>query len=113
MNNKLFIVFRILIALVLIGKMLNWFLEFSNETNRVLNILMFSLIGIAYIVMGYVWEHLLTKSVILTCGLFLIAMNFFTNSTLVNIMGIISILTPITIARLARDKEERVKVTKG
>lgn len=100
MKNALFTVFRILVALVLLGKILNWFLDFSAEINQLLNSAMFSLIGIAYLVMGYVWEQKLVKIVITACGSFLLLMNLFGNNTAVSIIGLICMVTPMIIARL-------------
>jgi hypothetical protein len=103
-KNAFFLIFKVLIALVLIGKILNWFLNFSDETNKALNVAMFSLIGIAYLVMGYVWDNKLTKTIIITCGAFLIAMNFFGKSVALDIIGIFCILTPLLIARFYKEK---------
>ncbi len=105
MKNAIFIVFKTLIALVLVGKVLNWFLDFSYGTNQLLNAAMFSLIGIAYLVVGFAWDSKLTKVVFITCGLFLIAMNFFEKNTILTIVGIICILTPMLIGRFYKEKE--------
>lgn len=104
MKNTIFNLFRILIAIVLIAKILNWFLHFDQQTNRILNMTMFSLIGIAYIVMGNVWDKLFTRIIITGCGVFLLVMNFFNDSTVVNLLGIACILTPMLIARFHKNK---------
>ncbi len=104
MKNAFFTAFKFLIALVLIEKILNWFLKFSNETSQVLNIIMFSLIGIAYIAVGYVWNNKLLKTVILTCGVFLITMNFFDDNLILEIVRIVCILTPMLVARFNKVK---------
>lgn len=96
-------IFRILIALVLIAKILNWFLHFNHTTNQILNTIMFSLIGIAYIVMGTVWSNRFVKISITACGAFLIVMNFFNDHIALNIIGIACILTPVLIARFHKD----------
>ncbi len=110
MKNNLFTIFRISILLVLIAKILNWFFDFNDETNRMLNMTMFSLIGIAYLVMGYVWDTKLTKIVITICGLFLIGMNFLESSTLLHLFGIVCILTPMLIARFSKENNNKQKV---
>ena len=76
MKNAIFLTFRILLGLVILFKILNWFLKFDSETNQFLNTAMFCLIGIAYLVMGYVWDKKILKVLITACGLFLIIMNF-------------------------------------
>lgn len=113
MKNVLLTVFKISILLVLAGKILNWLLNFSDATNQLLNIVMFSIIGISYTVMGFYWHHKLTKIVITTCGLFLIAMNFFPGSTLLQIVGIVCILTPMLIARFHKEEKLAIKSTKS
>ena len=105
MRSMLFNLFKCLIVLVLFGKVLNWILDFSDDTNRLLNAAMFSLIGVAYIVMGYVWENKLAKGIITTCGLYLISMNFFYPNTLLEVLGIASILIPMVIARFYKEKK--------
>ena len=113
MKNAHFTVYRILIALVLIGNILNWFLNFSDEINQILNMTMFSLIGIAYIVIGYVWDNKSLKIIIMTCGLFLIAMNFFGNYVTLDIIGIVCILTPLSIARFYKRENGEMNVTES
>lgn len=84
--------------------MLNWFLDFSYKTNFILNTFMFSLIGIAYIVVGYVWDHKVYKVLMMLCGSFLIVMNFLPGDLIVNIIGIACIITPLLIARFTDKK---------
>lgn len=109
MKNILFTIFRILLALVILGKILNWFLNFNSEINDVLNIAMFSLIGIAYIGMGYVWKKSVIKIVIIACGVFLIVINFFRSSMVLDIIGIFCILIPMIIARFYKEKDDVIK----
>lgn len=93
MKNTFFTLFKILIAVVLFGKVLNWLLHFSDETNQILNTIMFSLIGISYLVYGFVWENKWLKTVVIACGVFLIVMNFFERNLVLDIIGIVCILT--------------------
>ncbi len=109
MKNTTYTIFRISICLVLFAKILNWILHFNDETNRILNMIMFIIIGIAYLVLGYMWDSKLTKIIITTCGLFLITMNFLGNNILLDILGIICILIPMLIALYStksKDEEE-------
>lgn len=112
MKNVLFTVFRLLIFLVLAGKVLNWLLHFSVKTNQVLNVIMFTLIGIAYIVMGFVWDNKPSKAVIAACGVYLIGMNFFASTPALNIMAIVCIVTPLVMARLQKKDDSGVHVSK-
>ena len=112
MKNRLFTIFRISISLVLFAKVLNWILHFSDETNSLLNMAMFTLIGIAYLVMGNVWDTMLARIIITTCGLFLIAMNFVESSIWFNIFRIVCILTPMLIARFSKETQAEAVLQK-
>lgn len=105
MKNPLITVFRMSIMVILAAKILNWFLHFSDETNRVLNIIMFSLIGTAYLVMGFKLENRLKRIIIMTCGIALIILNFFETNSIVSIAGILCILVPMLIARFNPDEQ--------
>ncbi len=112
MKKIAFTIFRIAVAIILIGKILNWFLHFGDQTNQILNILMFGLIGIAYTIAGFLWDKklTLTKTIIICCGLFLIIMNFITEHTILTVIGIICILTPMLIARFTKDESNERKL---
>ena len=112
MKKILFIVFRVLITIVLIGKISNWFLNYSDETNKILNASMFTLIGIAYIVAGYVWDTKLIKITFLVSGVYLMVISFVTDFDLKPILGIVCILTPMILVRFSPeepDEEELVE----
>lgn len=96
-------IFRILIAIVLVAKISNWFFHFNDQTNSLLNTAMFSLIGMAYLAMGYIWDGKFLKVVIIACGLFLIVMNFLTPNNILDILGIACVLTPMLIARTYKE----------
>ncbi|WP_430412715.1 hypothetical protein [Kordia sp.] len=91
--------FRFLILLVIIGKISNWFLNYSAETNQVINGIMFTLIGISYVFAGFIWDKKLTNATFLISGLYLIMMNFIAGFGAKSIIGIFCILTPIVIVR--------------
>lgn len=97
---------------MLLGKILNWFLNFSYELNQVLNNSMFRLIGIAYLVMGFTRNNKFVKIVILLCGVFSIAMNFFSENIPLEIVGIFSLLSPILITPFYKEKNNMLNVTK-
>jgi uncharacterized membrane protein (Fun14 family) len=111
MKKALYTVFSILIFLVLTGKALSWFLDLGDGTDRLLNVLMFTLIGIAYIVMGYAWDHKFLKIAITICGVFLIAMNFLRNNVALDVISIACILIPLLIARFYKAKNAGINVT--
>jgi len=107
MKKTFFIIFLILCGIVLIAKISNWFLNYSDETNQIINTVMYSLIGIEYIAAGFIWKGNLYKAIFIACGLYLIVMNFFDKNTILEIIEIICILTPILIIRFSRDETDK------
>jgi hypothetical protein len=108
MKKTLLLIFRVLIGIILIGKVSNWFFNYSDETNRIINAAMFTLIGIAYLVGGFIWNKKLINLIFVICGLYLIGMNFITDFSFKSIIGIICILTPMLIVRfLPEERDER------
>lgn len=104
MKNALFKIFRISIGIVLFGKISNWVFNFGDQINQILNASMFCLIGIAYIIVGFIWDNKFIKTIILTCGLFLLVMNFFAKGNIaLDIFGVLCILTPMLIARFYKE----------
>ncbi|QHI37380.1 hypothetical protein IMCC3317_27590 [Kordia antarctica] len=101
MKKILFTIFQILITIVFIGKISNWFLNYSDETNQILNVAMFTLIGIAYMYTGFIWDKKLIKTILIVCGLYLIVANFISDFYLKSIIGIVCILVPMLIIRFS------------
>ena len=113
MKKILNIIFLILIGIVLIGKISNWFLNYSDETNQILNAGMFTLIGIAYLVGGFVWDKKLINIIFMVCGIYLIVMNFISDFGLKSIIGIVCILTPMLIARFSPEETDKNELAKN
>lgn len=111
MKKSLFLIFRVLIAVILIGKISDWFLNYSDETNQVLNAGMFTLIGIAYLVGGFIWQKKLINIIFLICGIYLITMNFIDDFALRSIIGIVCIVTPMLIIRFLPEETEAKELT--
>lgn len=106
MKNIFNKIFLILIGIVLVGKMSNWFLNYSDETNQILNAGMFTLIGIKYLVGGFIWDKKLKNVIFIVCGVYLIGMNFIGDFGLKSIIGIIAILLPMLIARFSPEETD-------
>ena len=113
MKNLLTKILWVLIGIVLIGKISNWFLNYSDETYQILNAGMFSLIGIAYLVSGSVWDKKSINVVFIICGIYLIGMNFVGDFGLKSIIGIACILTPILISRFSPKETDEKELTKN
>ncbi|WP_347174962.1 hypothetical protein [Polaribacter uvawellassae] len=99
-------IFRVLIAIVLIGQISNWFLDYSPETKQLLNTIMFVLIGLFYTIAGIIFNKKLFKAVFILCGLYIIALNFIEKSPILTIIGIISIILPLLLARFSKEYKE-------
>ena len=113
MKKILYKIFLILIGIVLIGKISNWFLSYSDETNEILNTGMFTLIGIAYLVKDFVWDKKLINLIFIGCGTYLIGMNFIGDFTLKSIVGIACIVTPMLIARFSTEETDEKELTEN
>ncbi len=111
MKNTLFLTFRILIGIVLIAKISTWFIQYSDETNKLITAAMFTLIGIAYLVGGFIWKKKSTNIIYLVCGTYLIAMNFFNDFALKSMIGIVCMLTPILITRFLPETDDEKELT--
>ena len=110
LKNNSIQIFRILLGIVLVGKMSNWFLNYSDETNKILSIAMFCLIGIAYLVFAWAFNKIILKLIFLGCGLYLIIMNFLPDFSWSSIIGIVCILTPMIIGRFLPEEDEEDEI---
>mgnify|MGYP005995152693 CR=1 FL=1 len=106
LKNNTLKIYRILIGIVLIGKISNWFLNYSDETNKILNTAMFCLIGIAYLAFSWSFEKKILKLALAICGIYLVIMPFTTDFSWNSIIGIVCILTPMIIGKFLLDEEE-------
>jgi hypothetical protein len=106
-------IFLILFGIVLIGKMSNWFLNYSDETNQILNAGMFTLIGIKYLVGGFIWDKKLKNVIFIVCGVYLIGMNFIGDFGLKSIIGIVCIITPMLIARFSPEETDEKELAEN
>ncbi len=98
-------IYNILVGIVFIGKISNWFLNYSDETNKILNTTMFCLIGISYLAFSWAFDKIVLKFVFAICGIYVILMNFIPDYSWDSIIGIICILTPMIIGRFLPEEE--------
>lgn len=112
MKQICFRAFRLLVIIILIAKISNWVLQYSPETNKVINAAMFILIGLAYIVAGFIWNKKMTNMLFLFSGVYLIAMNFIPDFSLKHIIGIICIVTPLLIVYFFPENDDKKELIK-
>ena len=92
---------------IFIAKISNWFLHYSDETNKWINITMFCFIGLWYIGDSFKQRKNEIKALFLVCGIYLVLMNFFERTSLLSTAGIISIILPAYFIRKNRKRKEQ------
>jgi ABC-type siderophore export system fused ATPase/permease subunit len=111
--KNFFLVFRIAIVTVLLAKIASLFLGFNAQTKEIINICMFSLIGVMYIIFGIAWDKKLAKTVIIGCGVYLIVMNVFPKNAVLSVIGIACILIPAFIGKFSKHTTKEESLTTG
>ena len=106
LKNNTLKIYRILIGIVLIGKISNWFLNYSDETNKILSTAMLCLIGIAYLAFSWAFDKTILKLILAICGIYLIIMNFIPDFSWNSIIGIVCIITPMIIGKFLPEEED-------
>lgn len=101
MKKVIRIIYLVLLAAVLIGKISGLFLHYSDETNKILDTIMFSMIGFFYLVTSWAFDKKIIKITLAVCGIYLIVMNFIPDFNVKSIIGIICIITPLIIGRFS------------
>lgn len=95
------------IIVILTAKVSNWFFDFSEPTNDIINTTMFCLIGVAYLYWSINQSNQVYKVFVSACGVYIIVMNFIERSSLMTIIGIVCVLAPMIIFRLdGKSKKE-------
>lgn len=98
-------IFLVLIGIVLIGKISNWFLHYDDTTNKALNTAMFCLIGVAYLAIAIGFKKLLLNIVFGLCGIYLIIMNFIPDFGFNAVLGIVCVIIPMIIGKFLPKKD--------
>ncbi|GAB2494304.1 hypothetical protein [Algoriphagus taiwanensis] len=102
-------IYKTLLWIVLMGHVADWFLDFTDETNRLLSTAMFCLIGIAYLTFAWAFDKIWLKTIFLFCGIYVILMNFIPDfGWIKTIIGIVCTLTPLIIQRFIPEEKEEV-----
>jgi len=94
--------FLLALTIVLIGQVLNLFLHFDRQTRHLLNVFMFCLLGIWYIVESFSKYHNLLRFIILFSGLFLVIMNFILMTITWYFVAIACLIVPAIIIVLIK-----------
>jgi hypothetical protein len=97
---------NILLGMVLIAKIANWFFSFDEATNDLINTVMFCLIGTIYIIWSVYQTKINFKVLLVLCGIVIISMNFISLGYWFKIVGIVCILIPIVLFQFQGKKEK-------
>lgn len=106
-------IFLVASAIVVGGKVLNLFMHFDSQTNRILNTFMFCLIGIAYIAESFDVKIVLGKIVGILSGVFLIVMNFIPKNNTLYVFIVIAIIVPWLIFFILKKKANNDEAGSG
>ncbi len=108
MTRKLVLFFGLLALIVLLGKFSNWFLHYSDATNRLLDTLMFCIIGLGCLGFTFAFSNKIIKAALAICGLYLMTMYFIPEFYGKKIIGICCILTMLFAGRfLLKDDDKK------
>jgi hypothetical protein len=101
MNTKSSIFYLIMIVAlaILIAKVLNWFLHFDTEVNRIINIIMFGFIAMIYLLQVKSTKHIYLKYLFLISSTSIVLCLFFYHNNLVAYLLIMLILIPWAIQK--------------
>ncbi len=92
--------------LILFAKISNWIFKFSDYANNIINTLMFTIIGISYLIYGFSLKSKLTKIILFISGIYLIIWNYYPENNLLTFLGILAIIIPILIGKFSKETKK-------
>ena len=106
MKNYIFPTLRIILIIVFTLIVISRFSDFGKEIERFLYGILFSVIGILYLIFGWAFSETKMKLSLILGGLFLIIMNFIPQNITIKIVVIICIVTPLILCRFSKEAKE-------
>ena len=110
-ESNAFPIYKFLLGMVLLGQVLSMLLDYNEQMNQILHNAMFSLIGIPYLFLTWIFDKNILKLPLCICGTYLLAMNLLDHSNFQLIIAIICILIPMIIGKFfleEGDEEEGI-----
>ena len=98
-------IYRVVLFLVLVAIVLGYFIDFGDEIDALIRTIMFCLIGIAYLTFAWAYDNPVLKLTFLSCGVYVIIMNFLPSFEIKTIIGIICIVIPFILLRFLPEEE--------
>jgi uncharacterized membrane protein len=83
-----------------------YFIDYEENTERVIFKTMFILIGIFYLLASSAWNDRINQVIFAICGVYLITMNFIPKTTLFTGIGIVCLLVPLLIAKFSKEAKQ-------
>lgn len=99
-------IYRVVLFLVLAAIVLGYIFDFGDEIDALIRTIMFCLIGIAYLTFAWAFDKLALKLTFLSCGVYVIIMNFLPDFEIKSIIGIICIVIPFILIRILPEEDE-------
>lgn len=99
-------IYRATLFLVLIVLFSRHFTDFNEKFIDILWTIMFCLIGIFHLTMAWAFDKPALKLTFLSCGVYVIIMNFLPDFEIKLIIGIICIVTPFIILKILPKEDE-------
>ena len=110
-ESKIFPIYKFLFGMVLLGQVLGMLLDYNEQVNQIFNNAMFSLIGIPYLFLAWIFDKNILKISLCICGVYLLTMNLLDHSNFQLIIAIVCILIPMIIGKFLLeegDEEEGI-----
>ncbi|GAB2626892.1 hypothetical protein [Belliella aquatica] len=92
--------------LVLTTIVIGYFIDFGDQIDALIRTIMFCLIGVDYLTFAWAFDKPALKLTFLSCGVYVIIMNFLPDFEIKSIIGIICIVIPFILIRILPDEEE-------
>ena len=97
---------RAIAGIILGFSLISKWLKLDINADKVSVALMFSTIGIIYILIAIKWDTIWFKILLTVCGAYLIAVNFLTDHTALSLLAAACLLTPMLIIRFSKDDSD-------
>ena len=76
MRKVVYVAFILACTIILIGKILNWFIDFDPSFSNGLNLAMFTLLGIYWLYQAWSYDHKLIKALFFIGGIYLLLLKW-------------------------------------
>lgn len=100
MRKVVYVIFILACVIILIGKILNWFLDFDPAVSNGLNIAMFILLGILWLSWAWAYDHKMIKVLFFIGGCFLLTHKWINLPDFLSGIMVVLVFVPFVLVRL-------------